>query len=60
VQEIKSYDAVTKIANTPGHIKGVINLRSIIVPIIDVRIKSNLGSPIYDQFTIVIIMNIGI
>ena len=59
VQEIRGYDAVTKIANAPAFIKGVINLRGVIVPIVDLRIKFKLGDPTYDQFTVVIILNIG-
>ncbi len=59
VQEIRGYEAVTRIANAPPFIKGVINLRSVIVPIVDLRIKFNLGEPTYDQFTVVIILNIG-
>ncbi len=59
VQEIRGYDAVTRIANSPPFIKGVINLRGIIVPIVDLRIKFNLGEPTYDAFTVVIILNIG-
>ncbi|MDP2788420.1 MAG: chemotaxis protein CheW [Pseudomonadota bacterium] len=59
VQEIRGYDAVTKIANAPPFIKGVINLRGIIVPIVDLRIKFNLGNAAYDPFTVVIILNIG-
>ena len=59
VQEIRGYEAVTRIANAPEFIKGVINLRGIIVPIVDMRIKFKLGTPIYDQFTVVIILNIG-
>jgi len=59
VQEIRGYDAVTKIANAPEFIKGVINLRGVIVPIVDMRIMFNLGEPSYDQFTVVIILNIG-
>jgi purine-binding chemotaxis protein CheW len=59
VQELRGYDAVTRIANTPEFIKGVVNLRGIIVPIIDMRIKLNLGTPTYDQFTVVIILNLG-
>ena len=58
VQELRGYDAVTAIANAPTFIKGVVNLRGIIVPIIDMRIKFNLGTPVYDQFTVVIILNI--
>lgn len=59
VQEIRGYDAVTHIANAPEHIKGVVNLRGVIVPIVDMRIQLNLGSPSYDQFTVVIILSIG-
>jgi purine-binding chemotaxis protein CheW len=59
VQEIRGYDAVTRIANAPDFIKGVVNLRGIIVPIVDMRIKFDLGTPTYDQFTVVIILNIG-
>lgn len=59
VQEIRGYETVTRIANAPDFIKGVVNLRGIIVPIVDMRIKFNLGEPTYDQFTVVIILNIG-
>ena len=59
VQEIRGYEAVTKIANAPAFIKGVANLRGTIVPIVDIRIKFNLGEPVYDQFTVVIILNIA-
>jgi purine-binding chemotaxis protein CheW len=59
VQEIRGYDAVTHIANSPDFIKGVVNLRGVIVPIVDMRIKFDVGTPTYDQFTVVIILNIG-
>jgi purine-binding chemotaxis protein CheW len=59
VQEIRGYDAVTTIANSPEFIKGVINLRGIIVPIVDMRIKFHLGKVVYDQFTVVIILNVA-
>ena len=58
-QELRSYDTVTRLANTPEFIKGVVNLRGIIVPIIDMRIKFSLGTPVYDQVTVVIVLNIG-
>ncbi len=58
VQEIRGYDQVTAIANSPAFIKGVINLRGAIVPIVDLRIKFNLSSVTYDQFTVVIILNV--
>ncbi len=59
VQEIRGYDAVTQIANTPDFIKGVVNLRGKIVPIVDLRIKFNLGNVQYDEFTVVIILNLN-
>src|SRR5450830_292129 len=59
VQELRGYETVTRIANAPEFIKGVVNLRGIIVPIIDMRVKFNLGTATYDQFTVVIIFNVG-
>jgi len=59
VQEIRGYEAVTKIANSPAFIKGVVNLRGTIVPIVDMRIKFNLGEANYDQFTVVIVLNVA-
>ncbi|WP_417581389.1 chemotaxis protein CheW [Nitrincola sp.] len=59
VQEIRGYDAVTHIANTPDYIKGVINMRGVIVPVVDMRLKFHLGNATYDQFTVMIILNLG-
>jgi purine-binding chemotaxis protein CheW len=59
VQELRAYERVTAIAGAPAFLKGVINLRGIIVPIIDMRIRLGIGEPAYDQFTVVIILNIG-
>jgi purine-binding chemotaxis protein CheW len=59
VQEIRSYEDPTTIANAPAFIKGVVNLRGVIVPIVDMRIKFNLGDASYDQFTVVIILNVA-
>jgi len=59
VQEIRGYDSVTAIAHAPGFVKGVINLRGTIVPIVDLRIKFALGSASYDEFTVVIILNVS-
>ncbi|MHB8949708.1 MAG: chemotaxis protein CheW [Rhodoferax sp.] len=59
VQEIRSYEEPTRFANTPAFIKGVINLRGVIVPIIDMRLKFNLGEANYDHLTVVIVLNIG-
>ena len=59
VQEIRGYETPTQIANAPAHVKGVINLRGVIVPIVDLRLKFNLPEAGYDQFTVVIILNVG-
>ncbi len=59
VQEIRGYDAVTRIVNAPDFIKGVINLRGVIVPIVDLRLKFRLGEATYNAFTVVIILNIA-
>ncbi|WP_350152586.1 chemotaxis protein CheW [Nitrosomonas sp.] len=59
VQEIRNYHAITQIANAPEFIKGVVNLRGIIVPIVDMRIKFRLGGENYDEFTVVIIINVA-
>ena len=59
VQEIRGYEKPTAIANAPAFIKGVVNLRGTIVPIVDMRIKFNLGDAKYDQFTVVIILNVA-
>ena len=59
VQEIRSYEQPTRMANAPAFIKGVINLRGVIVPIVDMRIKFGLEQANYDAFTVVIVLNIG-
>lgn len=59
VQEIRGYEAVTQLANAPEFIKGVVNLRGIIVPIVDMRIKFGVGEAGYNQFTVVIILNVA-
>jgi purine-binding chemotaxis protein CheW len=59
VQEIRGYDAVTRIANAPAFVKGVINLRGTIVPILDLRIKFKLEGVRYDEFTVVIVLNVA-
>jgi purine-binding chemotaxis protein CheW len=59
VQEIRGYEQPTRIANAPAFIKGVVNLRGVIVPIIDLRLKFGLGEAEYTTFTVVIILNVG-
>lgn len=58
VQEIRGYDQVTRIANTPAFIKGVTNLRGVIVPIIDLRIKFAQPGVEYNDNTVVIVLNL--
>ncbi|MWA32335.1 chemotaxis protein CheW [Burkholderia pseudomallei] len=59
VQEIRSYEEPTRIANAPAFIKGVINLRGVIVPIIDLRLKFALDSAEYNTSTVVIVLNVA-
>jgi len=58
VQEIKGWDSVTNIPNTPEYIRGVINIRGSIVPIIDMRLRFNLEKREYDATTVVIVLNV--
>jgi purine-binding chemotaxis protein CheW len=59
VQEIRGYEPPTRVANAPGFIKGVVNLRGTIVPIVDMRLKFNCSKAEYSSFTVVIILNLG-
>jgi purine-binding chemotaxis protein CheW len=58
VQEIRGYDTVTRLPDAPSYIKGVINLRGTIVPVIDLRLKFNLGKAEYDASTVMIVLNV--
>ena len=58
VQEIRSYEEPTRMVNAPAFIKGVVNLRGVIVPIVDLRMKLNLSKVEYNEFTVVIILNV--
>ena len=58
VQEIRSYEEPTRIANAPHFIKGVVNLRGVIVPVVDLRIKLGCESVEYNSFTVVIVLNV--
>ena len=58
VQEIRSYEAPTRVAHSPSFVKGVVNLRGVIVPIMDMRLKLGVEAQ-YNAFTVVIVMNIG-
>lgn len=58
VQEIRSYEEPTRMVNAPAFIKGVINLRGVIVPIVDLRLKLSIDKVEYNEFTVVIILNV--
>jgi len=58
VQEIRCYEKPTRMAGVPDFIKGVVNLRGVIVPIVDLRIKFNLPEVEYNDFTVVIVLNL--
>jgi purine-binding chemotaxis protein CheW len=59
VQEIRSYEEPTRMANAAPFIKGVVNLRGVIVPIVDMRMRFNLPDITYNSFTVVIVVNIA-
>lgn len=60
VQEIKGWDRVTPIPNTPPYVRGVINLRGTIVPIIDLRLRFNLDQIDYGPTTVVIVLKVEV
>jgi purine-binding chemotaxis protein CheW len=59
VQEIKGYSAITPIPNTPAYLKGVMNLRGTIIPVVDLRAKFAMMQAEYNQFTVIIVVTVG-
>jgi purine-binding chemotaxis protein CheW len=59
VQEIRGYDAVTRLPDAPDYIKGVINLRGAIIPVVDMRLKFHLARADYGPTTVMIVLNVG-
>jgi purine-binding chemotaxis protein CheW len=60
VQEIKGYSAVTPIPNTPPYVKGAMNLRGMIIPVVDLRSKFAMADVRYNQFTVIIVVMVGV
>jgi len=60
VEEIRSWEVPTKIPNAPGYIKGVINMRGVIVPIVDLRLKFSIGEANYQETTVVIVLTYNV
>ena len=59
VQEIRGYEKVTPIPSAPGYLKGIVNLRGVIVPVVDLRIKFGMPDPKYDSVTVMVILRIA-
>jgi purine-binding chemotaxis protein CheW len=59
VQEIKGFSKITPIPNAPSFVRGVMNLRGTVVPIIDLRARFSMTEKEYDQFTCIIVVNVG-
>ncbi len=59
VQEIKGYSAVTPIPNTPPYVRGVMNLRGTIIPVVDLRSKLAMAEAEYNQFTVIVVVKVG-
>lgn len=59
VQEIKGYTAITVIPNTPAFVKGVMNLRGTVVPVVDLRMKFGMPTTTYDKFTVIIVVTVA-
>jgi len=58
IQEIKGFSAITPLPNTPAHVKGVLNLRGTIVPIVDLRRKFGLPEEAYTKFTVIVVVQV--
>jgi purine-binding chemotaxis protein CheW len=59
VQEIKGFSRITPIPNTPHYLKGVMNLRGTVVPVVDLRARFGLPETEYNQFTVIIVVTVG-
>jgi purine-binding chemotaxis protein CheW len=59
VQEIRGYTAVTPIPNSAPHVRGVMNLRGAVVPVIGLREKFGMPTVDYDKFTVIVVVSVG-
>jgi purine-binding chemotaxis protein CheW len=59
VQELKGQSNITPIPNAPPHLAGVMNLRGMIVPVVDLRVKFSLPDAVYDRFTVIVLVSVG-
>jgi purine-binding chemotaxis protein CheW len=58
VQEIKAFSTVTAVPNTPAYIRGVMNLRGTVIPVLDLRVKFGMTNPRYDKFTVIVVIKL--
>ena len=56
VREIRGWEAVARVPNTPAYIKGVLNLRGTAVPVVDMRVRMDVNKPVYDSTTVLIVL----
>jgi purine-binding chemotaxis protein CheW len=59
VQEIKGFAHITQVPNVPAYVKGVMNLRGTVIPVIDLRLKFGLCAGAYDRFTLIVVLNVA-
>jgi purine-binding chemotaxis protein CheW len=60
VREIRGWEPVARVPNTPSYIKGVLNLRGTTVPVVDMRMRMNISDPSYDSTTVLIVLRAAI
>jgi purine-binding chemotaxis protein CheW len=59
VQEIRAYEQATRVANAPAFVRGLMNLRGAIVPIVDLRLRFGVGAAQYGPSTVMIVLNVA-
>lgn len=59
VQEIRGCSAITPVPNAPAYLKGVMNLRGTIVPVVDLRAKFSMPEAEYNRFSVIIVLTVG-
>jgi purine-binding chemotaxis protein CheW len=59
VQEIKGHSGITPIPNTPPYLKGIMNLRGTVIPVVDLRTRFSLDAQEYTKFTVIIVVTVG-
>ena len=58
IQEIKGFSAITPLPNAPAHVRGVLNLRGTIVPIVDLRKKFGMPEEANTAFTVIVVVRV--